>query len=186
MNQPQFLVDNTVLVSFSLIGHLPILPAILNGQGRVCATVEGEAQRHANYNSTDARLQPLLTIGQLFPVDCANTSEMVRTQGLRRQLASPGDPRTKHLGEAETLAIIEQRYSCAAVIVTDDEPATRLAENLGITTATTLGLLKQGYNYQALTDVELLTALTTLLKEKRKAPPLMTSLGQVRQWAEPL
>lgn len=186
MNQSLFLVDNTTLVSFALIGHLSELPTILNGRGCICATVEGEAQRHAVVNAADARLQPLSTVGQLLQVETANTSEMVRTQNLRRLLASPGDGRTKHLGEAETLAIIELRYSCAAVIVTDDYSATRLAKNLGIEVATTLGLLQQGYNSQILTDQQLLTALTTLHKEGRTAPPLMTSLGQVRQWAEPL
>lgn len=186
MNQPLFLVDCTTLISFALIGHLPSLPLILNGQGRVCGTVEGEAQRHALVNAADARMQPLLTVGNHLPVLTADAGEIVRTQGLRRLLASPGDKRTKHLGEAETLAIIEVRYARSAKIVTDDDDATRLAKSLGIESVTTLGLLKQGYNSNILTGAQLLTALTTLHRENRKAPPLMTSLGQVRQWAEPL
>ncbi|WP_192115604.1 hypothetical protein [Mycobacteroides abscessus] len=186
MNQSLFLVDNTTLVSFALIGHLSALPAILNGCGRVCATVEGEAQRHAAFNSADARLQPLSAVGQLLQVETANTEEMVHTQKLRRLLARPGDGPTKHLGEAETLAIIEHRYYSSAVIVTDDDSATRLAKSLGIAFATTLGLLQQSYNSQILTDQQLLTAITTLRKEGRKAPWPITSLGQVRQWAQPL
>jgi hypothetical protein len=150
-------------------------------------TVAGEAARHATFNATDARLQVLSTVGQLFsPIVIPNTDELAHSQVLRRLLASPGDPRHRHLGEAESLAIIEKRHAKQSVLVTDDDDATRLAKNRGIKPATTLGLLKVAYKEQILTDQQLSDALTILWAEGRKAPRPLGGLTAVRAWAKPL
>lgn len=68
-------------------------------------------------------------------------AEHLQVRLFRDELAVPGDPPTRHLGEAETLAIIVNR-GLAAVFVTDDRGARRLAAAHGIRCYTTWDMLK--------------------------------------------
>jgi len=71
---------------------------------------------------------------------------------LRDQLAAPGEPRTQHLGEAETLAIIIRRHlSC--FFATDDRSAARMAAQHGIQAASTWHLLKVAHRKAGSTPI---------------------------------
>jgi hypothetical protein len=63
---------------------------------------------------------------------------------LRDELAGPGDPPGRHLGEAETLVIIVRR-NLRCFFVTDDRDATRLAARSGVQAADTWLLLRIAY-----------------------------------------
>ena len=102
--------DNTVLINFAIINRMDILEKLANGNGQWCATVASECAESAGYPGLAALSAAEDIFGEpLYP----NPAEHQDVQVLRNQLASPGDPPTKHLGEAETVAIItRRRLSC--------------------------------------------------------------------------
>lgn len=114
--------DNTVLINFAFINRMDLLSRLANGNGRWCATVAAECAESAR-NSQLAALDDAAEIfGEpLFP----DQAELQDVRVLRDQLAGPGDPLSKHLGEAETIAIVVRRQlNC--FFVTDDREARRL------------------------------------------------------------
>jgi hypothetical protein len=102
--------DNTVLINFAIINRMDLLEKLANGNGQWCATVAGECSESAKYPGLAALSAAEDIFGEpLYP----DPAEHQDVQVLRNRLASPGDPPTKHLGEAETVAIItRRRLSC--------------------------------------------------------------------------
>jgi hypothetical protein len=95
--------DNTVLINFATISRMDLLEKLANGNGQWCATVAGECAESAGYPGLAALSAAEGIFGEpLYP----SPAEHQDVQVLRNQLASPGDRPTKHLGEAETVAII--------------------------------------------------------------------------------
>jgi hypothetical protein len=111
--------DNTVLINFAIINRMDLLKKLANGNGQWCATVASECAESAGYPGLAALTAAEDIFGEpLYP----NPAEHQDVQVLRNQLASPGDPPTKHLGEAETVAIItRRRLSC--FLVTEPFPS---------------------------------------------------------------
>lgn len=172
-----FFTDNTVLISFAIIGHLSILQLILNGNGTWAASVESECMRSAQ----QAGLGSLTSVQQILgPAIIPNAAELRHTRTLRDLLAAPGDNRYQHLGEAESMAIIELRHP-SALLVTDDEGARRLAQSRGITVVRTLQLLRIAFKKDLITDAQLFDALRLLRKEGRQAP-YVRDAGDARAW----
>lgn len=100
---------------------------------------------------------------------------------LRNQLASPGDPPTKHLGEAETVAIItRRRLSC--FFVTDDRDAARLASQNGITVASTWRLLQVAHRKKWIDADTLWGYLQTLEVNDRGTPPGVRDRAAFDKW----
>jgi hypothetical protein len=108
--------DNTVLVNFAIMSRMDLLARLANGNGQWCATVARECARSARV----AGLAALNDAGSIFGEPLLpNAVELQDARIMRDQLASPGDSRTAHLGEAETLAIITRRQ-LVCFFVTDD------------------------------------------------------------------
>lgn len=89
---------------------------------------------------------------------------------LRDELACPGDRPSKHLGEAETLAIIVRRHF-ACFFVTDDRDAARLAAKNRIKAVGTWLLLRVAYRQGWLDADTLWGYVQTLGRQRRGAPP---------------
>lgn len=120
--------DNTVLTNFALINRMDVLDRLANGNGRWCATVATECAASAKLPELAALRGARDIFGEpLYPDQAEHQDVLV----LRDQLAAPGDPPTKHLGEAETIAIAVRRQ-LRCFFVTDDREAARLATNNGI------------------------------------------------------
>jgi predicted nucleic acid-binding protein len=115
--------DNTALINFAIINRMDLLARLANGNGRWCATVATECAESAKRPELAALTGAAEIFGEpLFPTN----AEYQDVRVLRDELAGPGDQPGKHLGEAETLAIVVRRqYAC--FFVTDDRDATRLA-----------------------------------------------------------
>lgn len=172
-----FFTDNTVLISFAIIGHLSILQSILNGNGTWAASVESECVKSAQRTG----LGSLASVRQILGAPIIpNAAELTHTRTLRDLLATPGDNKYQHLGEAESMAIIELRHP-SSLLVTDDEGARRLAQNRGITVIRTLQLLRIAFKKQLITDTQLFEALRLLRKEGRQAP-YVADATDARQW----
>ncbi len=129
--------DNTVLVNFAIISRMDLLERLANGNGAWCATVAQECTASAAEPGLEALGQAEAIFGSpWFP----QGAEHLDTKMLRQELASPGDSHTKHLGEAETLAIMLRRR-VNGFFVTDDREAQRLAAKHGVKVASTWVLL---------------------------------------------
>lgn len=115
-----FFHDTSVLVNFHRAGLVPVLGQLLRenvcwtGSIRTeCARKERQLELPGLVDAADRLLgEPLLP----------EPSEHLSIRQLRRQMASPGDHPEQHLGEAESITLIQKRR-LRAVFVTDDRAA---------------------------------------------------------------
>lgn len=110
-----------------------------------------------------------------------DATEIVHARILRESMASPGEPATQHLGEAETIAIIDSRH-LDGIFLTDDAGATALAHRHNITVVTTWDLLRLAYTTTKVTQPVLTGYLRTLAAASRGRPPGVTTLGDLTGW----
>jgi hypothetical protein len=109
-----FLPDNTVLVNFALIHRMDLLGELIKSQGCWCISVARECQNSA---SVDPKYSDMTQAATIFGTPLLpSQAVLVDTRTLRDSMASPGDPATKHLGEAdaETEALVEHAEGTAA------------------------------------------------------------------------
>jgi len=130
--------DNTVLIHFGLIGRLDLLEQLLNGRGTWTSSVQIECFESSKYNGLEKLAEVDRFLGEAE--EPRTEAEYLAIAEIREELRIPGDGPHKHLGEAETLAIIQMR-SLDAHMVTDDTGAIRIARRLEIPTVTTAQLL---------------------------------------------
>ncbi|MGA5060184.1 hypothetical protein ACPB99_22455 [Streptomyces pseudogriseolus] len=102
--------DNTVLCNFGTVGRLDLLRKVLDGCGRWTEAVAEEARRSAAYVRDLARLEAEGWLGE--PIELCTDAEIALADRLRRAVFGglPTEP-LRHLGEAETLALIQTRRS---------------------------------------------------------------------------
>jgi hypothetical protein len=122
-----FLRDTTVLINFAIIRRMDLLAELLKGQGSWCLSIARECSRSQAYHPD------LDQAGAIFGTPLiADRREIIDARTLREAMASPGEPATKHLGEAETVAIISARQ-LDGLFLTDDRDAVSLAHRHHIT-----------------------------------------------------
>jgi predicted nucleic acid-binding protein len=170
--------DNTVLINFAVINRLDLLERLANGSGRWCATVATECAESARQPGLAAMGGAGEIFGDpLYP----DEAELQDVRVLRDQLAGPGDLPTRHLGEAETLAIIIRRHmSC--FFATDDHGAARLATKNRIGVADTWRLLKVA-NRKGWVDADTFWGyVQTLQGHGRGTPPGVRDRASFNKW----
>src|SRR5699024_4480533 len=115
-----FFHDTSVLVNFHRPGLIPVLVRLLLENVRWTATFRAECQR----KEQELGLPGLVDAAEELLGDplYANEEEHAAIRHLRRQMSAPGDHPQQHLGEAESLTIIQKRR-LRAVFVTDDRAA---------------------------------------------------------------
>lgn len=131
--------DNTVLINFTLLDRHDIVAWFTRGQGRWTASVWQECGRSATYEGLTQMRQWRSIFGDpIRPTE----AEMVDANAIAQQMRKPGesDNRSKHMGEAETIAIIECRYPDTRFL-TDDNDAEKRAKSRGIAVHTTMDIL---------------------------------------------
>ena len=131
--------DNTVLENFCRTRRLQLLEDLLDSRGTWTATVAVECTASTRVTG----LEDLVNVGGFLgePISPETEDEFAAVQRHREFLRIPGDGPEKHLGEAETLALVELR-SIHAIVLTDDTGAMRLANRLSISVATTADLFR--------------------------------------------
>ncbi|MCJ1704400.1 hypothetical protein [Rathayibacter sp. VKM Ac-2926] len=163
--------DNTVLINFAYLHRMDLLRRLL-GDPAWCATVAHECWM----SSSEPDLEDLKEAPDIFgePLFPETPAEHLLTTVYRKQLSRPGDPPTKNLGEAETLAIIHSR-DIKAVFFTDDAgPAALLAgepSGIQVQTATTWGLLRIAYRAHFVDGDTLWSYVSVLRSRNRHLPP---------------
>lgn len=119
-----FFPDNTALINFHIVNRWDLLSATMDGKGQWCGAVAAECRRWTAkqypgmYGNADAIFgDPVYPEG----------AEHVNTTVLRRRMADPTDDwPTRHLGEAETITVIDSRFKSSRFI-TDDLEASNFA-----------------------------------------------------------
>ncbi|WP_371515869.1 hypothetical protein [Kitasatospora sp. NBC_01300] len=126
--------DNTVLCNFASVSRLDILENVLSGRGRWTEAVAYEAKRSSRYLPALDPPDVSRWLGDPIEVDDPETVERIR-QGVF--FGSPSDP-LKHLGESETLHVINTRVEFKeATWISDDKASLDLARHRGIPTMRT-------------------------------------------------
>lgn len=134
-----FFPDNTVLINFAIIGRVDLLEKLANGNGRWCLSVSQECAKSARIDGLAALNGVRDFLGE--PLE-PTPAELLATRVLRDSMAAPGDRPTKHLGEAETIAIVTSRdLQSTAIFISDDTGALIHAEVHGLRIADTWDLL---------------------------------------------
>lgn len=120
-----FFHDTSVLVNFHRPGLIPVLGPLLRGNVCWTASIRHECQRKQRQLELPGLVDAAdeLLGEPLF----ADSGEHTAIRQLRRQMASPGDHPQQHLGEAESITLIQKRR-LRAVFVTDDRAAMDWAE----------------------------------------------------------
>ncbi|SIJ03828.1 Uncharacterised protein [Mycobacteroides abscessus subsp. abscessus] len=171
-----FLPDNTVLINFAIIGRMDLLAGLLNGRGCWCLSIARECANSQPYQP-DLSQAPAIFGPPLIPDRAEHAEALI----LRDNMATPGDPTTKHRGEAETIAIITRRR-INGFFLTDDRDATELAIRHGIKVVTTWDLLRLAYKVNKVTKPALTGYLRTLKSQRRGQPPTVTNPEQLDDW----
>ena len=130
--------DNTVLINLGYLGRISLIGQLFPRR-HWCATVSAECRQSARAEG----------LARLHVEAAAVFGEPLRPEGpehvdirqMLDELRGPGDLLTAHLGEVETIAIIDRR-GIPAVFVTDDHAAGRMAIARDIQVASTWRLLK--------------------------------------------
>lgn len=170
--------DNTALINFAVINRMDLLNSLTRGHGRWCATVATECAESAQFGQLSALEHAIDIFGEPYYPDQA---ELQDARILRDQLAGPGDPATKHFGEAETIAIVVRRQlNC--VFITDDKEAQRLASSHGVRTADTWRLLKMARRAGLVDDDTLWGYVQTLKGQDRGTPPGVRDRKSFDNW----
>ncbi|MDO5663258.1 MAG: hypothetical protein Q4G40_11220 [Brachybacterium sp.] len=120
-----FFHDTSVLVNFHRSGLIPVLGPLFRGNVCWTGSIRAECVRKERrlelpglVDAADRLLgEPLLP----------DPGEHVSIRQLRRQMASPGDHPQQHLGEAESITLIQKRR-LRAIFVTDDRAAMSWAD----------------------------------------------------------
>lgn len=171
-----FLPDNTVLINFAIIRRMDLLGELLNGRGSWCLSIARECSKSQAYQVE------LDHAGAIFGAPLIpNATENLQAHILREAMASPGEPATQHLGEAETIAIIDGR-GLDAFFLTDDAGAQALAHRHHITAVTTWDLLRLAYTITKVTQPVLTGYLRTLADAGRGRPPDVTTFDDLTGW----
>ena len=172
-----FFPDNTVLVNFGHINRLPLLAAMIPDR-RWCEVVSQECAESARVPG----LANLRHARDIFGEPLTPTErERSRTFELRDQMRGPGDAATKHVGEAETIAIVTSR-DIKAVFITDDKGARASAEVRGITVITSWDLLRIAHRKDHIALAEAYSDAQTLDSLDRGWPPCGKSLADFTRW----
>ena len=133
--------DTSLLMNFAAVSRIDLVREVVKDRGCWTEAIRDEVQRWCQ----ESRYQALAGVFDFMPPEphIARSEEMATGEEIRRRLAKPGDPRSQHWGECETLAVIHHRYNEKTVLVLSEDAGV-LAEcrHQGVETVTTKVLLE--------------------------------------------
>lgn len=123
-----FFPDTTVLVNFQVINRWAVLTELVKDGAVWVASVEDECRDWVD-DHPDIHAAAALIFGTAIRPEPA---EQINIRIARNDMADPTDDHpTKHLGEAETIVIIQSRFQ-GSRFITDDKKARAAATAQGI------------------------------------------------------
>ena len=158
---------------------MKMLAELIGERGRWCATVAQECLNGSHY----AGLEEMASAGTIFgdplyPIG----ADRINIGLLRERMADPGDGPTKHLGEAETIVIIQSQGFHQSFFVTDDRGAQREAKSAGVQTVTTWQILRLLVRSGRLGLDDFYVDAGTLVVKHRGNPPGWPNKQAVQRW----
>ncbi len=171
--------DNTVLVNFAIIKRMDLLASLIRDRGQWCATVARECERSALEPGLEAMADANAIFGD--PLRPETRVEHLDIRQIRDELAEPDDGPLRHLGEAETVAIMSRRQ-IDGVFVTDDVGAARLADRHSVKFTTTWALLRLAHKCSLVETAVLWGYLRTLKSNHRGGPPNVHDFPSFQVW----
>lgn len=137
---PALFLDTTVVRNFAAVGRLDLLWDILRDRGRWSAAVAYEVELASHYvEGVDLRS---CRTALKHPVEVDDPKLVERVELLRRAVFGGSDEQPlKHLGEAETLVLLEDEPWSGARWLSDDRHAVRYARQRGFLVGETVDLL---------------------------------------------
>ena len=132
-----FFPDNTVLINFAVIGRLDLLITYLSGRGRMTQAVQAEVRKSSGMIPHLAEFDTVAVCGPAIALNAP--ADIQGVANIRKRFAALSDPPTKHLGESETIFVMQRRpeYSLSRIF-TEDRDAYRVAAALGLLTHNTM------------------------------------------------
>lgn len=126
-------------MNFAIVDRLDVVAALIGQRGCWGETVEYEVSKWQN----DPAFSSLSNVHGFMASPLISTeAEQLRTLEYRKKFVKQGDGPRKHMGEAETLALIESRYDPKLTVVfTEDKPTIVQCGILGTQTAGTRAVL---------------------------------------------
>jgi hypothetical protein len=158
---------------------MDLLAELVLGQGAWCVSIARECDKSQAFHP-DLSEAAAIFGAPLIP----DARERVDAQTMRETMASPGEPPTQHLGEAETIAIISARQ-LDGLFLTDDRGARALAQRHQITAVSTWDLLRLAHKVGKVARPVLTGYLRTLAAAGRGKPPGITSFDKLNPWLPP-
>ncbi|XKH52049.1 hypothetical protein LG284_08305 [Citricoccus nitrophenolicus] len=150
MNGVSFVFPDTcLLMNFAAVGRIDIVEQAVGGRAEWTETISDEVAFYATQNPFQMLAQVPAFMPQAITPDLQET---LGADGIRRAFAQPGDGPRKHLGEAETLAVIDQRFDPAAtLLLTEDKAVVRECHRRGLATAGSKAVLELAATRQTMT-----------------------------------
>jgi predicted nucleic acid-binding protein len=176
------LPDNTVLVNFAHLNRMDLLAKLVKDNGAWCASVATECDQSARVPGLEAMADAYVIFGE--PLWPQSPGEFVMTQAFRTRLARPGDSRLRHLGEAETLAIMTSR-AIRGIFVTDDSSVIVIAQEQGIQVVTTFDLLRVACRAGMVDADTVWSYVQKLRQDRRGSPPGVYDRSTFDKWMSP-
>lgn len=160
--------DTTVLINFGYTGRHTLLAQMLRNP-TWCYTVASECADQYTRRGFTTYPDVEAIFGQPLTPD---RTESINTVVLRDAMSKPTDKPGAHFGEAETIAIIQNRLLPGPIFVTDDKGAAKVAQDNGLATLTTWTMIKTAANSGKIqyTDAEAWADARTLSTNKRGWP----------------
>lgn len=139
---PTVVSDTNSLWNFAVVERLDIVETRYGHRIAWTDTVADEVQRSSGSTPVLADVVACAWLGTPveFDADC-----MTDIFNIRKILAAPDDPPTKHLGEAECIHFIEHELGGDGIFLTDDHAAADLARKRRIKVMDTLAVLQDAY-----------------------------------------
>lgn len=140
-------VDACSIINFAAINRVPLFETAMRGRGCWTEAVEGEVRMlSARHEYQSAR--GLLASGCLSdPLELDGYDDTEAVEDIRAALGGVSSAPLKHLGEAESIHVIETRPEFnGAIFLTDDRDATYLARRRGIDVRDTAWLVADAYS----------------------------------------
>lgn len=174
--------DNTVLINFAYCDAMDLLERIVAGRGSWTASVASECRDKA----VALELPSMNVAHRIFgdPLWPDPAEHILQTRIHQDHFRNPGDGPRKHLGESETLAIIENRQVDHAVFVTDDAGVAARARTCGIRVRciTTWDLIRFGVRAKYMTEDVALQMRERLMHRNRVHLAHVREQGEFLAW----
>ncbi|OLT18807.1 hypothetical protein BJF80_14600 [Serinicoccus sp. CUA-874] len=181
MRVPLVFPDTTVLINFALCDQMELLAELVNGRASWTASVATEC----NDQAQDWDLPKMLDAHTIFgtPLVPNGTKEHLEITGHQAYFRQPGDGPRKHLGESETLAIIDCRR-IESVFVTDDRkvPDRAVSHNVQVHCITTWDLVRLAVRTKKCTTQTAMSMREVLMGQQRVHLQHVRDPGRFVRW----